>query len=209
MGSMSQRTIALVLAGALPRASAAAEPTPIAAPTEASVREPATPEPIAEAPPPAEMPAPAEPPVEPAPVETPEPPPPSLAEPPPDPLSEPDFHAQATQDLGASAMIAGGGITVAGVILIFAGFGATAHALKKSSCSDDACLSGEAAAIRAARVTLAGLIISGLGSITLVGGMITYGVGRSRVARAREARLGGVVVAPSRGGVTLGLRGRF
>jgi hypothetical protein len=118
--------------------------------------------------------------------------------------------AESTRDLGASVMLSGGLVTVTGVILILAGFGATAAALRKDGCGDDTlCDDTQRKVTTAAKVTVAGLVISSLGSVTLISGVIVYGAGHSRLNRARRGSFDGFGLAPSQRGATIGLRGRF
>lgn len=117
--------------------------------------------------------------------------------------------AGATQELGGTAMAVTGGFTVVGVVLILAGFGATGAALEKHCGGGSTCGAANHDVNVAARVTLSGLVITTLGAVGLVGGIIAYGVGHSRVVRARRGRLDSFGFAPSRGGGTLALRGRF
>ncbi|MBL8942914.1 MAG: hypothetical protein JNK45_07200, partial [Myxococcales bacterium] len=91
--------------------------------------------------------------------------------------------AEQLRDTGAGAMAVSGGFTVAGVILILAGIGATAAAIRRSDCGD-VCATTHDVQV-ASRVTAAGLVFATLGTAGLLPSMIVYGVGRNRVARAR------------------------
>jgi hypothetical protein len=92
--------------------------------------------------------------------------------------------AERLRDTGAGAMAVSGGFTVAGVILILAGAGATAAAIGRSNCGDECATTKDVQV--ASRVTAAGLVFSTLGSVGLLSSMIVYGVGRDRLARARH-----------------------
>lgn len=182
-------------------------------------------EPVTTGPQPVE-PAPVEPvvPVEPAPVEPAVPapavepaslagpgvepvPPPAMPPSIPEPYVGPTTMIKAgrVRDVGVGIMIATGSVMVAGVVLILAGAGVGARAAKQSGCTADECAE-DPRYMTGARVTAAGLVFSTLAAVGFVAGLVTYGVGRSRLQRARGSM---VVLGPTRSGGALAMRGRF
>lgn len=217
MRLVPSRAAAFVLVLAVPTASAASERPPSLLVKRAQ-------EPVAPAPAPIEL-LPAAPPVGPAlpPVAAPplEPTPaePVVAEPVTE-VPTPEVsteqreeiyevaRAENTRDLGASAMLGTGLLTVGGVVLILAGFGATSAALNRSDCDSGSCADQNRKVLNAARVTVAGLAISTIGALGFIASAAVYGVGNARVQRLRRDRPA-LTLAPSRSGAALSLAGRF
>lgn len=114
-----------------------------------------------------------------------------------------------TRDAGGSIMIASGAIATIGIILIFTATGVAGAETRRAGCSDpDLCDLNERKMMHAGRTLVAGFAISGLGAVGLIAGIAAYASGKSRVDRAR-GNFGGIVLAPSSRGASLGLRGRF
>lgn len=218
MRPMPIRTAALVLALAIPTTAAATE-------RGSSLLVMRAEEPVAPVPPPLE-PLPAtgpqvagEPPVAEAPTE----PSPVEAEPEvtetatPAPVYTPDdreaiyeaARAVSMRETGANAMVGTGLVTVGGVVLILAGFGATATAVKRSTCDTNLCATEDRRVVAAARVTVAGLMVSGMGAVGFVAAAAVYGVGTARVRRTRAGSTPAFAIAPSHHGAALSLQGRF
>lgn len=118
-----------------------------------------------------------------------------------------DARADETREMGATAMLATGLLTVAGVVLVLAGFGATATAIKRSDCEQNDCTKDRRVR-NAARVTAAGLYVSSVGAIGFIAGAAVYGVGKARMRRA-EGRTRAFGFAPTHGGVSASVGGRF
>jgi hypothetical protein len=207
MPSIAPRTVAFLLVATMLPTAALAEPPPrsLLEMREENPESPATPNP-AVAPP--EMPVPVDTPVAAPPevVATDDLPPPVAA--PDDDWRIAMARDEEVRDMGGSTMVAGGAVTIGGVILIIAGFAATGAAVKQSDCDNETC-GIDRKVLDAARVTLAGLVFSGLGALTLGTGMAVYGVGRARVERARRGHFDGVAFDPSSRGGALALRGHF
>ncbi len=139
---------------------------------------------------------------------------PSVAEPPvivtPDVPHDSDLaRAVFTRDAGGSIMIASGAIATIGIVLIFTGTGVATAETRRAGCSDpDLCDLNERKLMHAGRTLVAGFAIAGLGAVGLIAGIAAYASGKSRVDRARGG-FGGIVLAPSPRGASLGFRGRF
>jgi hypothetical protein len=122
--------------------------------------------------------------------------------------------AEHTRNAGLTTIVVGASVAAVGSMLIPIGYVSGRRNLQTA----DACAAGEREsscghaldrAVHGARTLRAGIAFLGMGVLATIAGGITYGIANARVRKAKRVRVDGISLAPSRGGLGLGLRGRF